>query len=244
MGDAGLGSAKYLAKKLKAKGLQKLRFYCQICEKQCRDENGFKSHNKSPSHERRMNQMKPKDVDRYTEMFERDFLRLLRLTHGEKKIEANKFYNEYIQDRDHIHMNATRFNSLTRFVLHLGKTGKVRLHGLDEEDADKLQVEDDKILISYIDDSYENMMRKDKLRELEQSEVSEQDLKTKIIKRQMEQGRAMAQSREAAQEEEEEEGGSGIEPVLPPGKISISLSKPLGKGKVTKKRKNVFKSLK
>jgi hypothetical protein len=25
-----------------AKGLQKLRWYCQMCQKQCRDENGFK----------------------------------------------------------------------------------------------------------------------------------------------------------------------------------------------------------
>ena len=33
---------KAIAKKLKAKGLQKLRWYCQMCEKQCRDENGFK----------------------------------------------------------------------------------------------------------------------------------------------------------------------------------------------------------
>lgn len=27
---------------LQAKGLQKLRWYCQMCQKQCRDENGFK----------------------------------------------------------------------------------------------------------------------------------------------------------------------------------------------------------
>jgi DNA/RNA-binding protein KIN17 len=33
---------KAIAKRLKAKGLQRLRWYCQMCEKQCRDENGFK----------------------------------------------------------------------------------------------------------------------------------------------------------------------------------------------------------
>ena len=35
-------SPKAIANRIKAKGLQKLRWYCQMCEKQCRDENGFK----------------------------------------------------------------------------------------------------------------------------------------------------------------------------------------------------------
>ena len=29
---------KALAKRMKSKGLQKLRWFCQMCEKQCRDE--------------------------------------------------------------------------------------------------------------------------------------------------------------------------------------------------------------
>jgi hypothetical protein len=33
-----------IANRIKAKGLQKLRWYCQLCQKQCRDENGFKCH--------------------------------------------------------------------------------------------------------------------------------------------------------------------------------------------------------
>jgi hypothetical protein len=37
-----------------AKGLQKLRWFCQVCQKQCRDENGFKCHTTSESHQRQM----------------------------------------------------------------------------------------------------------------------------------------------------------------------------------------------
>lgn len=37
-----MGTPKWLANKMRAKGLQKLKWYCQMCEKQCRDENGFK----------------------------------------------------------------------------------------------------------------------------------------------------------------------------------------------------------
>ena len=36
-------SPKAISNRIKAKGLQKLRWYCQMCEKQCRDENGFKA---------------------------------------------------------------------------------------------------------------------------------------------------------------------------------------------------------
>ena len=39
---AGFLAPKAIANRIKAKGLQKLRWYCQMCQKQCRDENGFK----------------------------------------------------------------------------------------------------------------------------------------------------------------------------------------------------------
>ena len=43
-----------IANRVKSKGLQKLRWYCQMCQKQCRDENGFKCHLTSESHKRQM----------------------------------------------------------------------------------------------------------------------------------------------------------------------------------------------
>jgi len=45
---------KAMAKAVKAKGLQRLRWYCQMCQKQCRDENGFKCHQMSDGHVRMM----------------------------------------------------------------------------------------------------------------------------------------------------------------------------------------------
>ena len=41
MPKAEKGSAKDIANKMKAKGLQKLKFFCQMCNKQCRDENAI-----------------------------------------------------------------------------------------------------------------------------------------------------------------------------------------------------------
>ena len=50
----GFMTPKAIANRVKAKGLGKLRFYCQMCAKQCRDENGFKCHTMSDAHQRQM----------------------------------------------------------------------------------------------------------------------------------------------------------------------------------------------
>lgn len=36
--DGGFLTPKAIGNRIKAKGLQKLRWYCQTCQKQCRDE--------------------------------------------------------------------------------------------------------------------------------------------------------------------------------------------------------------
>ena len=41
---AGFLTPKAIANRIKAKGLQKLRWYCQMCQKQCRDEVSLKFH--------------------------------------------------------------------------------------------------------------------------------------------------------------------------------------------------------
>lgn len=38
--SGGFLTPKAIANRIKAKGLQKLRWYCQMCQKQCRDEVG------------------------------------------------------------------------------------------------------------------------------------------------------------------------------------------------------------
>ena len=50
----GFLSPKAIGNRIKAKGLQKLRWYCQMCQKQCRDENGFKCHRMSEGHQKQM----------------------------------------------------------------------------------------------------------------------------------------------------------------------------------------------
>jgi DNA/RNA-binding protein KIN17 len=52
-------------------------------------------------------------------------MELLRRRYGTKRVNANQVYQELIKDKDHIHMNATIWITLTAFVKHLGRLGKV-----------------------------------------------------------------------------------------------------------------------
>ena len=46
------------------------------------------------------------------------------INRGGRRIHANLVYQEYIQDRMHVHMNATMWTTLSGFVQYLGRTGK------------------------------------------------------------------------------------------------------------------------
>jgi DNA/RNA-binding protein KIN17 len=49
------------------------------------------------------------------------------LRYNTKRVRANQVYQEYIQDKEHIHMNSTKWITLTEFVKHLGKEGLARV---------------------------------------------------------------------------------------------------------------------
>jgi len=122
-----IGGLRALSNKMKSKGLQKLRWYCQMCQKQCRDENGFKCHTTSEGHLRMMKvfaENPHKILDEFSKDFERGYLDVLHHRHGTKRVLANRVYQEYIADKQHIHMNGTIWSSLAGFVKYLGKEGK------------------------------------------------------------------------------------------------------------------------
>ena len=146
-------SAKQISKRIKAKGLGRLKWYCQMCQKQCRDENGFKCHATSESHLRQMElfaQNPEHYLNELSNEFETGFLKLLSRRFNTTSVDANKVYNEYIQDKEHSHMNATKWETLSGFVQYLGRTGKVRV---DESEVDG------KLYITWIDRNPEAMAR-------------------------------------------------------------------------------------
>lgn len=124
--NGGFLTPKAISNRIKAKGLQKLRWYCQSCQKQCRDENGFKCHIQSESHQRQLllvGENPGKFIANYSQEFHSGFFSTLRRSFGTKRILANTVYCEYIKDRNHVHMNATRWVALAGYVRWLGSKG-------------------------------------------------------------------------------------------------------------------------
>ncbi|CAB0045144.1 unnamed protein product [Trichogramma brassicae] len=100
-----------------------------MCAKQqCRDANAFKCHTTSESHFRKMELLFREQAHEYlkqfSEQFVRDFLEVVRRQFGSKRVSANRVYQDYIAERNHVHMNSTHWTTLSDFVKYLGKTGK------------------------------------------------------------------------------------------------------------------------
>lgn len=134
MPKAEVGTVKWISKQIKSKGLQKLRWYCQLCEKQCRDENGFKCHRMSEAHLRQMEvfeQNSKKILNDYSKQFESAFMKLMRTRYSKAKVLANTVYNDVIHDRNHIHMNSTIWTTLTEFIHYLSNTNKCIVENSD-----------------------------------------------------------------------------------------------------------------
>lgn len=197
MPKAEVGSLKHLNNKMKSKGLQRLRWYCQVCEKQCRDENGFKMHTQSESHVRQMmvvGEDPKKAINEFSRQFQRDFLQLLRTGHGEKAVHINHFYQEYIHNKEHVHMNATKWPSLTEFAKHLGRDGICRV-----EENEK------GIHIAWIDDSPDAMRRREALKRKEMQDKGDEEREQRLLREQIKRAQKDAERKRDAVDAEDQE---------------------------------------
>ncbi|CAK9827728.1 DNA/RNA-binding protein KIN17 [Anthophora retusa] len=180
MGKHEVGTPKYIANKIKAKGLQKLRWYCQMCQKQCRDENGFKCHTMSESHHRQL-LLFADNASRYMDQFSKEFshgyLNLLKRQFGTRRVPANRVYQEYIADRTHIHMNATIWLTLTAFVKWLGRTGQCVV---DETEKGWY--------VTYIDRDPETLAAQEKKAKKQKMDKDDEERMMEFIEKQVEKG--------------------------------------------------------
>ncbi|NWZ73141.1 KIN17 protein, partial [Acrocephalus arundinaceus] len=180
MGKPDFLGPKAIANRIKAKGLQKLRWYCQMCQKQCRDENGFKCHCMSESHQRQLllaSENPQQFMDYFSEQFRSDFLELLRRRYGTKRVHNNAVYNEYISHREHIHMNATRWETLTDFTKWLGREGLCKV---DETPKGWY--------IQYIDRHPETIHRQQEQERKKKQDLDDEEKTAKFIEHQVRRG--------------------------------------------------------
>jgi DNA/RNA-binding protein KIN17 len=178
-----------------------------------RDENGFKMHTQSESHVRQMllvGENSKKFINDYSNQFQRDFLQLLRTSHGEKQVMMNHFYQEYISNKEHTHMNATKWPSLTEFAKFLGREGICRV-----EESDK------GLQIAWIDNSPEALRRQDAIRKKERQDKGDEEREQMLIREQVQRAKQDAEGRadnDVEDEERELKRAEGEKVVLSFGK--------------------------
>ena len=140
-----------------------------------------------------------KHINDFSNQFQRDFLQLLRTSHGEKKIHMNHFYQEYIANKEHVHMNSTKWPSLTEYAKHLGREGLCRV-----EETDK------GLHISWIDNSPEALRRQDAIRKKERQDRGDEQRERRVVEEQVERARldALEKGKLEGPEDTTEEAGS------------------------------------
>ncbi|KZS92113.1 zinc finger protein RTS2 [Sistotremastrum niveocremeum HHB9708] len=218
MPRAEVGTPKYLANAMKSKGLQRLRWYCQVCEKQCRDENGFKCHAQSESHLRQMlvvGEHAGKHIADFSGQFQSEFVTLLSRRFGTKRVKANNVYQEYIQDKHHLHMNSTRWVTLTEFIKHLGRSG---IAHVDETEKGWF--------IAWIDRSPKALAKQEASLKKERATTSDEQRERTLIAEQIERAKLEAPASETKEESPQAEEGLKRDETSEPLKLSIAPKTP------------------
>lgn len=174
----GFLTPKAIANRIKSKGLQKLRWYCQMCEKQCRDENGFKCHTTSESHQRQLllfADNSKKYMDSFSGTFNREYITTLKRRFGTKRVNANIVYQEYISEKDHIHMNATKWLTLSDYVQYLGKQGICHVEQTEKG-----------WFITYIDRDPETLRRQEEIQKKQKLDLDDRERQKIFLDKQIE----------------------------------------------------------
>uniref|UniRef100_A0A182UAA4 Kin17_mid domain-containing protein n=1 Tax=Anopheles melas TaxID=34690 RepID=A0A182UAA4_9DIPT len=106
------------------------------------------------------------------------YLQILRRQFGTKRVAANKVYQEYIADRHHLHMNATKWHSLSDFVKYLGRNG----HCVADET-------DKGWFITYIDRDPETLAMQEKMAKKQKMDKDDAERLAEFIEEQVRRGK-------------------------------------------------------
>mmetsp|Transcript_2849 Transcript_2849/g.3841 ORF Transcript_2849/g.3841 Transcript_2849/m.3841 type:complete len:361 (+) Transcript_2849:318-1400(+) len=150
------------------------------------------------------------------------FLSILSKRHHTKKVKANVVYNEFIQDKMHIHMNATYWGTLTSFVNYLGREGKCEV-----EETEKGWY------IQWIDNDPKTLEKRARGEKKRKHDQDDEDRHQRLIEKQIAASKAQALARGIDTEEK------FTDLKEDPSKLSINLSI---SAPVRKKQVNLLKS--
>lgn len=119
------------------------------------------------------------------------FMDILRRQFGTKRVKANKVYQQVIANKDHVHMNATRWHTLTGFVQWMGKSGICVVDLIDDE-----------WWITYIDRDPETLERQKKAAKKKKMDKDDEERLLEFVQQQVERDKKRKESDEAEAEPE------------------------------------------
>ncbi|XP_056429230.1 DNA/RNA-binding protein KIN17 isoform X2 [Hyla sarda] len=146
------------------------------------DDNGFKCHCMSESHQRQLllaSENPQQFMDYFSIEFRTEFLELLKRRFGTKRVHNNIIYNEYISHREHVHMNATQWETLTDFTKWLGREGFCKV---DETPKGWY--------IQYIDRDPETIKRQEELEKKKKQDLDDEERAARFIEEQVKRGKS------------------------------------------------------
>ena len=113
-------------------------------------------------------------MDEFSREFEQGMMEIIRRKARSQRQNANQLYRDYIADKQHFHMNATIWETLTDFVMYLGRKG---LCEVDETEKGWF--------VTYIDRDPETLARLEARAKRERNDLDSEEKHQREIQRQV-----------------------------------------------------------
>ena len=169
-------------------GKSRLNFYCPMCQKQCRDAQGFKSHCESDAHNYQM-KLFSENEEMYIEQFSNDFLKefieTLKRRFKTSKVLANDVYQIFTNETHHIHLSSTKWVTLDEFVSHLGR-----------ESICKVEESPKGLMVQFIDVDDSKIKKIEQEKEKEQLKLNDEERLLRTLEKQVEAAKKLEKSKE------------------------------------------------
>ncbi|KAG0251426.1 hypothetical protein BGZ95_006891, partial [Linnemannia exigua] len=149
------------------------------------------NHCDSESHQRKIllvAESPEKYLNDYSAEFQKDFMKLLSTRYGTRRVNANLVYQEFISDRTHLHMNSTKWATLSEFTMYLGKEG---LAIVDETPKGWF--------MQWIDNSPKTLARQEAILKKERMELDDEQREQRMIQEQIDKALALKQQQDEAE---------------------------------------------
>jgi DNA/RNA-binding protein KIN17 len=154
-------------------------------------------------------------MDEFSREFEEGMMEIIKRKARSQRQNANQLYRDLIADKHHFHMNSTIWETLTDFVMYLGRTGKCEV---DETEKGWF--------VTYIDRDPETLARLEARSKRERSELDSDEKHQRDVQRQVKAARLAVGGAEEVNEASELVRDEGD------GKIALAgLGGTLGGGK-------------